>query len=108
MLDCATMAPAHATLDCPVDVTEEDTTSQDGHGYTQADEPEMRPQWAPFERDRENVVLENGSSIKWLTNKGVYTFPDKRDGRALSQLYPVPENCEVVSLSCWWLLLVAF
>jgi hypothetical protein len=108
MLDCETTASAHATLDGPVDVTEEDTASQDGHEDTQADEPEMRCQWAPFERDRENVVLEHGLSIKWLTNKGVYTFPYKQDGRALRQLYPVPSNCKGVSPSCWWLLLVAF
>ncbi len=108
MLDRETTAPAHAALDGLVDVTEEDATAEAGNEDSGADEPEGRRNWAPYERDRENVEFGDGSSIKWLTVKGVFTFPYKRDGRPLRELYPVPENCDVVSPSCRWLLLVAF
>ncbi len=74
----------------------------------QADEPEVEREWALYERDREDVEFEDGSSIKWYTNKGVLTLPTKHDNRVVRQLYPTPENCVVVRLLCYRIRVRAF
>ncbi len=99
MLDCEASTPIRAALDTPADV------SGDG---SQDDEPQEKKEWVPFKRERKDVELQDGSSIKWLTKKGVYTFPKLRDQRVVRQLYPTPENCDVVSLLCYRLLLSSF
>ncbi len=100
ILDRETTAPTQPALAPPTDVIQEKATGQPANEGPEADEPESEMEWAPYERNRQNVQLDDGASIKWLTNKGVYTFPKLRDKRPVRQLYPTPANCDVVRPSC--------
>ncbi len=99
ILDRNATAPNQEALDAPADASEEDATAQTAIEGSQADEPEER-EWAPFEKEQLDAEFEDGSSIKWMANKGVYTYPKLRDNRVLRQIYPTPKNCEKVHPFC--------